>query len=231
VFAPGAKFGYSNTNTTLLGLIAEKLEGKPLADIMRERLFVPLGLRHTLLPSITSTALPEPFTRGYMYGTNVMAMDSPALPDSMQGAARAGRLAPVEWTDANTSWTWAAGMGISTANDLVDWVRAMVDGKLLNAEMQRRRLASVQPTDPKDPTSASYGLGIAKFGNLYGHTGEMSGYNAFIGHDRVNNVTVVVWTNLAPAIDGRDPATAIARSIIGMIYAPAPRAAEARSPD
>jgi D-alanyl-D-alanine carboxypeptidase len=220
VFAPGAKFGYSNTNTVLLGLIAEKLEGKPLADIMRERLFVPLGLKHTLFPAITSTALPEPFARGYMYGNNVLTINSPALPDSMQVAARAGTLAPSEWTDANTSWTWAAGMGISTADDLVGWVQALVSGKLLNADMQRRRLASVQPTDPTLPNSASYGWGISQFGNLYGHTGEMPGYNAFMGHDPVNNVTVVVWTNLAPAVDGRDPATTIARSLIGMIYAP-----------
>ena len=44
-FAPGAEFGYSNTNTVLLGLIAEQIEGgKPLAAIMRDRLFSPLGL-------------------------------------------------------------------------------------------------------------------------------------------------------------------------------------------
>ena len=223
VFAPGAKFGYSNTNTALLGLIAEKLEGKRLADIMRERLFVPLGLKQTFFPAITSTALPEPFARGYMYGNNVLTMNTPALPDSMQVAAHAGKLAPVDWTDANTSWTWAAGMGISTASDLVAWVEALVGGKLLNADMHRRRLASVQPTDPQVPSSALYGWGIAKFGKLYGHTGEMPGYNAFMGHDPVNDVTVVVWTNLAPAVDGRDPATTIARSLIGMIYAPTRR--------
>jgi D-alanyl-D-alanine carboxypeptidase len=229
VFSPGAKFGYSNTNTTLLGLIAEKVEGKSLADIMRERLFVPVGLKHTLFPAITSTALPEPFTRGYMYGTNVMTMNSPALPDSMQAAARVGTLAPVDWTDASASWTWAAGMGISTANDLVGWAQALVDGKLLNTDLQRRRLASVRPIDLKDPNSASYGWGIAKFGNLYGHTGEMPGYNAFMGHDPVNNVTVVVWTNLAPAVDGRDPAATIAKSLIGMIYSPALRATARRT--
>jgi D-alanyl-D-alanine carboxypeptidase len=150
-------------------------------------------------------------------------MDTPALPDSMQVAARAGTLAPDDWTDANASWTWAAGMGISTADDLVAWVQALVSGKLLNVEMQRRRLASTQPTDAKDPNSASYGLGIAKFGSLYGHTGEMPGYNSFMGHDPVNNVTVVVWANLAPAVDGRDPAVTIARSLIGMIYAPTSR--------
>jgi D-alanyl-D-alanine carboxypeptidase len=40
-----------------------------------------------------------------------------------------------------------------------------------------------------------------------------------MGHDPVNGVTPVVWTNLAPAVDGRDPAATIARELIGMLYA------------
>src|SRR5215813_7874774 len=220
LFVPGSKFSYSNTNTILLGLIAEQIDGKPLGDIMRDRLFRPLGLENTLFPSATLTTLPDPYTRGYMYGTNVLTMHTPALPDSLQRAARAGTLAPVDWTNASPSWTWAAGEGISTADDLATWVRVLVIGRLLNADMQARRLASVQQTNPSDASSAWYGWGIAKFGNLYGHTGEMPGYNSFMGHDPVNNVTLVVWSNLAPAVDGRDPATTIARSIVGMLYAP-----------
>lgn len=59
---------------------------------------------------------------------------------------------------------------------------------------------------------------IAKFGKLYGHTGELPGFNSFAGHDPANQVTLVVWTNLAPTPDGRDPATTIARTLIGKIY-------------
>ena len=221
-FAPGTAFGYSNTNTVLLGLIAQQLEGgKPLAAIMRDRLFAPLGLKNTLFPDIASNTIPEPYSRGYMYGNNVLTMGSPpALPDDMQAAARAGTLAPGDQTEANPSWGWAAGAGISTANDLVAWVQALVGGKLLNADLQARRLASVLPIDPSNPNSASYGWGIAKFGNLYGHTGELPGYNSFMGHDPVNGVTLVVWANLAPAVDGRDPATTIAAALIGLLYAP-----------
>ena len=93
-----------------------------------------------------------------MYGNNVLTMGTPpALPDNMQAAARAGTLAPVDHTDANPSWAWAAGAGISTANDLATWVQALVGGKLLNADLQARRLASVLPIDPSNPNSASYG--------------------------------------------------------------------------
>ena len=155
-----------------------------------------------------------------MYGSNVLTMGSP-LPDDMQAAARAGTLAPGDHTATNPSFGWAAGAGISTANDVVAWVEALVGGKLLNADLQARRLASVLPTDPSDPNSPSYGWAIIKFGNLYGHTGELPGYNSFMGHDPVNGVTLVVWANLQPTVDGRDPATTIAVALSGLLYAPA----------
>lgn len=216
---PGERFDYSNTNTVLLGLIAQQVEhGKPLQDILRDRLFVPLGLSHTFLPAASSNLLPEPRSRGYMYGNNVLT-NGKALPAPMQAEARAGTIDPVDYTDANPSWGWAAGAGISTATELLRWVQAMVGGNLLNADLQARRLASVQTIEPGNPASAGYGWALAKFGPLYGHTGELPGYNSFMGHDPVNRVTLVVWTNLAPAPDGRDPATAIADALIGKIYA------------
>jgi D-alanyl-D-alanine carboxypeptidase len=222
-FPPGAAFHYSNTNTVLLGLIAEQLDGgKPLAKVFQDRLLTPLSLKDTMFPAITSNAIPDAHPRGYMYGTNVETMGSPpALSPDMQAAARAGTLKPNDYTDDNPSWGWAAGAGISTANELVTWVQALVGGKLLNAEMQKKRLASVLPITPDNPDGALYGLGIAKFGKLYGHTGELPGFNSFMGNDPDNAVTLVVWTNLAPSVDGRDPATTIARALIGQIYPPA----------
>ena len=218
-FAPGTAFGYSNTNTVLLGLIAQKLDDSDLPEIMQRRLFTPLGLSQTLFPAITDNSLPEPYAQGYMYGTNVLTMDG-ALPEAMQQQARNGVIAPGEQTFANPSWGWAAGAGISTARDLVVWVEALVGGELLSEAMQQQRLASVKPIDPDNPNTAYYGLGIARFGRLYGHTGELPGYNSFMGHDPDNKVSLVVWTNLAPSVDGRDPATVIAAALIKQLYRP-----------
>lgn len=212
-------YHYSNTNTVLLGLIAQKLDGnKPLADILSARLWVPLGLKDTSFPQITSNAIPTPYSRGYMYGDNVLTMEP--LPPEMVAAARAGTLAPGDQTDANPSWGWAAGAGISTANDLVTIVTAMVKGGLLNTDLQARRLASVRSLDPTNPVAPGYGWNLAKFGNLYGHTGELPGYNTFIGYDPVHDVTMVVWANTAPAADGRAPATTIAAALMKAIYTP-----------
>ncbi len=214
-------FHYSNTNTILLGLIAQKLDGgKPLAEIFRDRLWTPLGLTGSSFPAITSNAIPTPYARGYMVGTNLET--AKPLPGAMVAAARAGTLAPGDQTDANPSWAWAAGAGISTANELVTIVTAMVRGGLLSPDMQAKRLASVQSVDPSNPASPGYGWGLAKFGNLYGHTGELPGYNTFMAMDPVHDVTVVVWANSAPIADGRAPATTIAKALIGAIYAPPP---------
>ena len=41
-FPPGKEYQYNNTNYALLGLVAEKVDGKPLAQVMHNRLFGPL---------------------------------------------------------------------------------------------------------------------------------------------------------------------------------------------
>ena len=216
-FPPGQAFYYSNTNTVLLGLLIEQLTGRPVAQEFQTRLFAPLGLRNTLLPARTSTALPAPYARGYMYGTNVETISSQVLPEAQQAAARAGTLAPYHQTSVNPSWAWTAGSGISTAEDLARFVPALVAGGLLAAPLQRQRLDSIRPRDPSDPASPGYGYGLAQFGPMYGHTGELPGYNSFMGHDPVRQNTVVTWTNLNAAPDGRAPAIELARTIIGAL--------------
>lgn len=218
-FDPGEGYHYSNTNTVLLGLIAEKLDRAPLSQIFARRLFEPLGLQRTSFPDPASNALAPPHSHGYMYGNNVLTMGSPpAVPAEMQAAARAGSLKPGDFTTDNPSWAWAAGAGISTANELAIWVEAVVQGRLLGKQLQQQRLDSVLPTDPDKPEGAAYGLALAKMGPFLGHTGELPGFNSFMGHDPEHGVTLVVWTNLAPAADGRDPATTIARALTGLLY-------------
>lgn len=217
-FPPGEGFHYSNTNTVLLGLIAEALDGKPLAEAFRDRLFTPLGLTGSVFPEQASNAIPAPHPQGYMFGTNVLTLDERALPEDMQKAAANGTLKPTDQTAMNPSWGWAAGAGISTAEDLAAWAEALGGGKVLGPDLQKQRLDSLQPVKADDPGGALYGLGIAKFGQLFGHTGELPGFNTFAGYDPGNKVTLVVWTNLAPTPDGRDPATTIARTLIGKLY-------------
>ena len=73
-FAPGAEYEYCNTNYALLGVIAERIDGKPLAQVMKDRLFGPLKMRHTLLPTPAVNAMPEPYSHGYLYGSSSVAL-------------------------------------------------------------------------------------------------------------------------------------------------------------
>jgi D-alanyl-D-alanine carboxypeptidase len=221
-FGPGEGFHYSNTNTVLLGLIAEKLDGKGFGQIVRDRIFGPLGLNQTSFPASDSSGLPEPFSRGYMYMDNLLTLSTPKLPVDLIAKAQDGSLKPNDYTNANPSWTWAAGQGVSTAGDLMTLAEGLTDGKLLNPELQKKRMDSLAPIDPDNAGAALYGMALAQFGPLYGHTGELPGYNTFMGRDPQNKVTLVVWTNLAPSPDGRDPASTIARAIIGDLYGAAP---------
>jgi D-alanyl-D-alanine carboxypeptidase len=226
-FPPGTDYQYCNTNYALLGLIAEKCEhGKPLAKIFQDRLFGPLDMQHTALPASTSNTLPDPYAHGYLYGSSSFALVDQPYPADIQAAARAGTLKPNDYTMQNPSYASAAGGVISTANDLVTWIQALVGGRVFNADYQRWWLDRLQPEDPSNPHGQQYGYGIAqlRFGSnaLYFHGGEMPGYNSFMGYDPANRVTLVVWTNLTVSPDGKPTANSIMVKVLDQIYVESP---------
>ena len=222
-FAPGTAFEYNNTNYVLLGLVAEKVDGKPLAQVMQDRLFGPLGMQNTLLPARDVNTLPEPYSHGYLYGSSSVALvGEPPYSPEVQAAARAGTLLPNDFTGLNHSIFAAPGGVVSTANDLATWIEALVAGRVLNAATQRRWLDSLQPEDPSKPDGAQYGYGISllRWGPnaVYFHGGETAGYNSKIGYDPTNQVTLVVWTNLAVSLDGQQTANTLMLDVLDQIY-------------
>ncbi|MCU1407035.1 MAG: class beta-lactamase-related serine hydrolase, partial [Glaciihabitans sp.] len=209
------------TNYLLLGLIIEKLEAKSLGDVFQDRFFGPLGMTETSFPDALDASLPEPHPLGYMFGTNTGTIETAKLTEAELAEIAAGTLTPNNYTTVNPSWAGAAGAAISTANDMVTWAQALAGDALLSPELQSERMLSTKPrAEPPVPGDAQYGLGIARFGQMYGHTGELPGFSSFVGNDPVNDVTLVVWTNLAPTPFGSDPAAIIARKLLDRVYAP-----------
>src|SRR5262249_24086109 len=177
VFAPGTKYDYCNTNYALLGLIAEEVEGAPLARLFQDRLFGPFGMKDTLPPASTSNPIPAPYAHVYLYGSSSYALADAPYPADLIAAARAGTLKPNDDTGQNPSYALAAGSVSSTAADLATWMRELVGGKILDAAYQRRWLDSPEPEDPSKPLGQKYGYGITQmtFGpnSLYFHGDEM----------------------------------------------------------
>ena len=226
-FPPGTAFEYSNTNYALLGLIIEKVDGKPLAQAMQDRLFGPLGLQNTILPANSVNTIPDPYSHGYLYGSSSVALvGTPPYSPEVKAAARDGTLLPKDYTDVNHSFATAAGGAISTAKDIATWIQALVAGRVLNAPYQRRWLDSLQPEDPNKPDGQRYGYGINQLrwgsNTVYFHGGETVGYNSFIGHDPNNQMTLVVWTNLPVSLDEKPTANALMLKVLDQIYAVSP---------
>jgi CubicO group peptidase (beta-lactamase class C family) len=223
-FAPDASYEYSNTNYALLGLIAEKVGGRPLAEQFGERLFGPAGLKQTSLPAANDTSIPAPYSHGYMYGGSFYALADDPYPAEMQAAARAGTLQPIDYTNQNSSYATAAGGAISTAEDLATWMKALVSGKVFNADYHQQWLTSLQPEDPDAPDGQKYGYGISyqRFGPnaaMFYHGGELPGFNSFMGYDPDNDVALVIWTNLTLSPDGKTTANAMLPAVLDEIYA------------
>jgi len=63
VFAPGDTAIYSNTNTLLVSLILEKISGRNHSELLREKIFNPLGLQHTFYHPHEN--LPTSVAQGY----------------------------------------------------------------------------------------------------------------------------------------------------------------------
>ena len=224
-FAPDTSYEYSNTNYALLGLIAEKVGGQPLAQQLQDRLFGPFGLAQTSLPAVGDTSIPAPYSHGYMYGGSFYALADDPYPADMQAAAQAGTLQPIDYTHQNSSYATAAGGAISTAADLATWMKTLVSGDVFNADYHQQWLASRQAEDPDAPPDGQqygYGISYQRFGPkaaMFYHGGELPGFNSFMGYDPDNDVTLVIWTNLTLSPEGQTTAQGMLSTVLDEIYA------------
>ncbi|MFI8100900.1 serine hydrolase domain-containing protein [Streptomyces sp. NPDC086023] len=128
-FAPGTSMAYGNTNFVLLGMIIEKVTGRPWAEEVDRRVIRPLGLAHTVLPG-SDPVLPGPhdaFYTNYLRPRGVFGhLSRPAA-------------------DWNPSIGGAAGAIVSTTGDLIIFIRALLGGRLLPAEQLTAMRTQLNP--------------------------------------------------------------------------------------
>ncbi|WP_203612643.1 serine hydrolase domain-containing protein [Amycolatopsis sp. SID8362] len=180
LFPPGAGWSYSNTNYIVAGMLAERVTGHALADLLSQRITRPLGLRDTYLPRRGDEKLPAPHAVGY--------------------APIGGRL--VDFSDFDATIAGAAGGLVSTPADLDRFYGALLSGRLLRPA----ELAEMRRTVPADlgVPGAGYGLGLGRIpvscGEFWGHEGGIIGFTnlAGVGPDG-RRVTVVLNENPTPA--------------------------------
>lgn len=185
---------YSNTNYTMLGLIAEQAGGAPLGELIGERIFTPLGMSGCSAPPEDST-IPSPRSHGYQLGAY---WNGEGTPPPM-----------VDVTDWNMSWGFGTGEAICTAPDMLIWANALFSGELLDPATQAERLQ----WEPSGHPALEYGLGIANINGLLGHNGSISGFQSQAAVRESDGTAIVVLTNLSISPDLQTPATAISNAI------------------
>ncbi|MEM9066059.1 MAG: serine hydrolase domain-containing protein [Planctomycetota bacterium] len=208
-FKPSANgWMYSNTNYILLGMLIEKVEGKPLAEVIDERICEPLGMDATFYS--VDTSMPTPHATGYQYGDE----SGPIF------WAGSGTI-PYDLTDASPSMWHGAGAVVSTLDDVRRFIDAVADGELVSEEMHREQFVW---RDSGYPVDYSYGLGLINYMGTIGHNGHVPGYQVSATHDPERDLTVVVLTNLYSSPNYEDPANGIffviMRHLTGESYAP-----------
>lgn len=172
-FEPGTKWQYSNTNYVIAGTIVEKAGGKPLFDMLQERVLKPLSMTTAL--NTDAKKLGENDPQGYFrYGLGPL------------------RPAPHE----GPGWMYAAGELAMVPADLAKWDISLMNESILKPASYR---AMETETVLSNGVGTRYGLGMVVYSmrghRILEHGGEVSG---FTGENMVlpdDKFAVVVLTN------------------------------------
>ena len=161
----------------MLGLIAEEAGGAPLGRQLRERLFEPLGLRHT-------SFVPGEIRERHVHGHR---------PPSHQGVVTGP---PVDTSEEPGWWAWAAGGIVSTADDVQRFFAELLRGRVLSPALLHEMEMLVPAGRQR------YGLGIATFptpcGPAWGHTGNVQGTIVVAWNTRDASRQLVLVVNTYP---------------------------------
>jgi CubicO group peptidase (beta-lactamase class C family) len=166
-FEPGSKFEYSNSNFEVLGGILEKVSGKKYGDLLRERIFDPLGMKDSGLDS-DDLVLPKR-AEGYTPGPKGLMV---ARSESM-------------------SVPFSAGSIYSTTGDLLKWEQGLFGGKLLSADSLK-----AMTTPGKGNYGLGVGIRNEDGVKVVEHGGGIEGFNTNLIYVPEKRICVVVLANV-----------------------------------
>jgi D-alanyl-D-alanine carboxypeptidase len=187
-FRPGEYWSYSNTGYLLLALIAEKIEGKPFAQIAQQRISDSLKL--TTLKVLPPREVPPNLALAHLKGDVVT-------------------------TDFSTPL--GAGNVIANAKDMVVLLHALLTGKISTLADTQERLRDLYPMFDKG-VYYGRGIMLYDFNEInntdalwIGHSGGTETYRALLIYD------VTTKAFLAVAVNDHIPVEAIARKLLEQI--------------
>jgi CubicO group peptidase (beta-lactamase class C family) len=173
-FPPGTGWRYDNTGYVVLGMLLEKVTGKPYAEYLDSTIFQPLGLTHTLYCD-----------------------RAPLVPHRSRGYQRVdGKFTNAPYLDM--SQPYAAGALCSTVGDLARWNRLLATGKVVSPASYARM------TTPEGNAGLNhYGFGLVRgaVGShiMIEHGGGIHGFITSNAYFPADSLSITVLTNAAPS--------------------------------
>lgn len=159
--APRGKHSYANTNYIIAGLLLKKVTGQDPESYITKNVIRKAGLRHTYFPRSARISGPHAKMYESFYGTIEPARD---------------------YSVYDMSWAGTAGAMVSTTDDLNDFYRRLLGGKLLGAAELREMKTTVPAYEPDagQEVAMRYGLGLYTLkmpsgGWYWGHDGGVFG--------------------------------------------------------
>jgi CubicO group peptidase (beta-lactamase class C family) len=180
-FTPGEGWYYSNTGYFLLSMIVERIDGRPLGQVLESRIFGPLGMNQTRL------ADPEAI-----------------IPHRAAGywVDKTGEL--INRRPTETSSTLGAGGILSSAYDLAKWDEVLYGDRLLSAESKAAMwTATVLPNG--ENTGYGFGWSVGPYRGLasQSHGGQVAGFVASFALYPEQDAAIIVFLNRYRVSGGR----------------------------
>lgn len=189
-FAPGSAFKYSNSGYVLLGLVIERVSGQAYGAYLRERIFAPLGMAHSVVDE-RDRLIPGRATGYYSRGTGFISNPY----------------------NLDPSTNFASSGIVTTTGDLLAWEQALATSKLLTQ-------ASRDEMSTAGRDNYAYGLRTGeRFGRrTLDHSGSSNGFSSYLLRFPDDRVTVIVLGNGDRMSAGR-AGTSLAAIVFGAAYA------------
>lgn len=165
-FEPDTKHQYSNSGYVILGLVIEKVTGKPYEEALRKIITSKIDLADT-----------------YLATGNIDPAKNEALTFSNFGEG----WKPVEET--HPSHMFSAGGIVSTPNDLAKFIEALFDGKLISKD----HVALMKKMRDNDGIGMEPFTFAGK--TFYGHTGGADNYGAWVAYMPEERLAMAYTTN------------------------------------
>ncbi|MFC9837691.1 serine hydrolase domain-containing protein [Rhodococcus sp. NPDC127530] len=174
LFEPGTSFAYAHSDLCLLGVVLEKAAGKPLGDLLKERIFTPLGMDASSV--VLTPQMSEPILHGYTNERGVF--------------------------EDSTFWNPTAflnsGNMNSTVADVARWVRALATGELLSdtafTEMMADKTAGLGPLT----ADKYFAFGTVHLGSWLLMNPAFGGYNGIALYETESKTTIIAYVTLGP---------------------------------